>query len=313
MLDVLTLAAPIYLLIAAGFLLVRSNYLSSTTLPGLAQFVLKICVPVLIFMAVSKPGSLSALNWAFTGGYAAAGLLTAGIVAGVLHFGLGRKLDLSIILGLGACSANSIFLGLPIATIVMGDTATTIFAWVMIAENLIVIPLLVAFAESAQTESAGFLKSLKSVLMSFVKSPLMGALVLGLVASTAGIYLPPPLEETLNLVRAAAPVLSLVLVGGFIATERLSGQGSEVGLLAGGKLLLHPFLVGLVLWMLPGIDQEILLGGVLFACVPMFTIFTIFAGKHGGATVASGALIVTTLLGAFTVTGVLLAAASFAP
>ncbi|MGB0658971.1 MAG: AEC family transporter [Mangrovicoccus sp.] len=311
MLDVLSLAAPIYLMIAAGFLLVKSNYLPNTTLPGLSQFVLKICVPVLIFLAVSKPGSLQALNWTFTIGYGVAGLLTAAIVTAILRLFLGTKLDLAVILGLGASSANSIFLGLPIAAIVIGDLATTIFAWVMIAENLIVIPLLVALADSAQASSTGFLKSLRNVLMSFVKSPLMAALILGLGFSTLSTSMPAPIDISLKMIRDAAPVMTLVLVGGFIATERMSGHGAAVTLVASGKLIFHPVLVALVLWMLPGMDHDLILGGALFACVPMFTIFTIFASKHGGANVASGALILTTILGAVTVTIALLLASNW--
>lgn len=301
MFDILGLAAPIYLLIGAGFILVRSGYFPAPLLGALGQFTLKCCVPVIIFSAVSAPGSLSALNWSFILGYAGAALIVVAAVALILRHLFGKSLGLSIIFGLGSASANSVFLGLPIATIVLDDLALTLFAWIMIAENLLVIPLCVSLAESADTRSGRFTDSFKAILGSFLRSPLMVALVAGLLVSLLGVAPPAPLAKTISMIAAAAPALSLFLVGGYVASEKLRGLGPIVGLTAVAKLVLHPAMAALVLSLLPGVTDAMVIGGALFASAPMFSIFTIFAGRHGGEALASATLVLTTIAAAVTV------------
>lgn len=306
MTEVLLLAAPLYLLIGAGYAAVKSRYLPPDALGGVGQFVLKICVPVIIFSAVASPGSVRALNWGFIGGYAGAALLSAFAVTLVMMRFFDAPKARAMILGLGSASANSVFLGLPITAIVFHDFALTIFAWIMIAENLIVIPLMVALADSVSDRRKGFFDSLVSVLTGFVRSPLMIALALGLLVSLLGVVPPAPIEKALKMTVAAAPVMSLVLVGGFVARERIRGLGAPVALIAGGKLVLHPLLTALVLSFAPGVTPPMVLSGVLFASVPMFTIFTVLAARHGGEALASAALVATTLASAVSVNIVLL-------
>lgn len=309
MLEIFGLAAPIYVLIAAGFIMVKTGYIAQTNLPALSQFVLKICIPVLIFMALHEPGALNALNWKFLFGYSLAAFLVAGIIAGIMIRVFGKRLDLGLILGLGSASSNSAFLGLPMASIVFGDQAFQVFAWILIAENLIVTPLMVAFADSARSGSTTFAGSLRNVLTSVAKSPLMVGLVLGLVASVLEFQPPKAMLIPLEMIRTAGPALSLMVVGGFVATQRLSNLGPEVGLITFAKLGLHPAVTFLVLWALPGLGFDLVLAGMVFACVPMFTIFTILAGKHGGETIASAAMILTTAGSVLSCTLMLLLAA----
>ena len=301
MLDVFLLAAPLYLLIAGGFLVVRSGYLPPETLGGVGQFALKVCLPVLIFAAVSRPGGLLALNWSFILGYSGASFAVIATIAAVMRRVFGLPLSRSIVLGLGAGSSNSAFLGLPVVTIALGEEAAVLFAWILIAENMVVIPLCVSLAESAESRRAGFLAALRSVLAGMVRSPLMIGLVAGLAVSLTGVEAPAPVARTMAMIVSAAPVLSLMLVGGFIAHENLRAAGLPALIVTLAKLGLHPLAVYLTLGALPGVAPGDVVGGMLFAAVPMFTIFTLFAGRHGGEGVASAALVLTTASSVITV------------
>ncbi|WP_172326734.1 AEC family transporter [Mangrovicoccus sp. HB161399] len=295
MLDVFLLAVPLYLLIAAGFAVVRSGYLPPENLGGVGQFALKVCLPVLIFAAVSKPGELLLLNWSFVAGYSAASFLVIAAMTQVMRRLYGHPPGRAIILGLGCGSSNSAFFGLPVAAIALGpDAAATIFAWILLAENMVVIPLCVSLAESADQRAGSFLASLRGVLAGMARSPLMIGLVAGLAVSVTGLEPPAPIARTMGMIVSAAPVMSLMLVGGFIAHESVRGAGVPVAAITFAKLLLHPLAVYLVLSALPGLDHETVIGGMLFAGVPMFTIFTLFAARHGGETLASAAQVMAT-------------------
>ncbi|MBE3636944.1 AEC family transporter [Mangrovicoccus algicola] len=306
MLDVFLLAVPLYLLISAGFAVVRSGYLPPENLGGVGQFALKVCLPVLIFAAVSKPGALMALNWRFVAGYSAGSLLLIAAMALAMMRAFGHPPGRAVILGLGCGSSNSAFFGLPVAAIALGpDRAATIFAWILLAENMIVIPLCVSLAESIETRSASFLHALRAVLAGMARSPLMIALVAGLAVSVTGIEPPEPLARSMSMIVTAAPVMSLMLVGGFIAHEDIRGAGLPSAVITLAKLVAHPLAVWLVLSALPGLDHATVIGGVLYAGVPMFTIFTLFAARHGGETLASAAQVLATVLSLLTINGLL--------
>ncbi|WP_138465216.1 AEC family transporter [Poseidonocella sp. HB161398] len=312
MLDVFLLAVPLYLLIAAGYAVVRSGYLPPENLGGVGQFALKVCLPVLIFAAVSKPGELLVLNWMFVLGYSAGSFLVIGIMTLAMRRLLGQPPARAIVLGLGCGSSNSAFFGLPVASIALGpEQAATIFAWILLAENMVVIPLCISLAESAETRAGSFLTSLRGVLAGMLRSPLMIGLAAGLAVSVTGLVPPPPVARAMNMIVSAAPVMSLMLVGGFIAHQDIRGAGLPTAAITFAKLVLHPLAVYLVLSALPGMSHEMAIGGLLFAAVPMFTIFTLFAARHGGETLASAAQVLATVASLATINVMLYLAISW--
>ncbi len=66
-------------------------------------------------------------------------------------------------------------------------------------------------------------------------------------------------------------------------------------MVAAGKLLLHPLAVLAVLLMLPGLDATLRTAAVVFACMPMLSIYPLLAQKHGEQAFSAAALLVATL------------------
>lgn len=80
MFQILAITAPIYLIIAAGFLSVRYGLFSKPDMRVLGRFVINFCLPALIFNALSKRPLGEVLNGPYLLAYAG-GSLTVVLVA----------------------------------------------------------------------------------------------------------------------------------------------------------------------------------------------------------------------------------------
>ena len=69
--------------------------------------------------------------------------------------------------------------------------------------------------------------------------------------------------------------------------------------------MLHPIAVAIAFWLIGGVSGELVATGILFASVPMFTVYPILARRFGSDGAAATALIVATVIGFVTITVVL--------
>ncbi|WGW02904.1 AEC family transporter [Tropicibacter oceani] len=302
MLDPLLSLLPIYLLLLLGAGAIKTRLIPPEALPHLSRFALVICMPVIVASAVMRAGDLTQFNWLFIAGYAAAALIVLAVGAVIMARGFGIPGALAAMMGMGMSSANTIFLGYPVALVLFPEQVDRLFAWIIVAENLVVIPVAIVASEVLSGEKGrGFAASLRQTLGQMMRSPVLIGLVSGLVIAGLDVPLPDPIDQTRALVTAAAPLLALFFVGGTVANARWRETGAPVLVIALGKLVLHPLVALGVLSMLPGIAPQTAIAGMVFAAMPMFAIFPILSARHGGAELASSALVVTTLLGALSV------------
>lgn len=307
MIAVLEVTTPIYLLIVLGFVAVRTTYLEADTIRALGNFVLRICIPAMIFSAVSGSDE-AALDWGFIAAYGAGSLAVfAGGLA--LMRGLrGKPLSASAITALGMANSNSGFMGYPIAALVIGDPAVSILAWAMVFENILLIPLALAIADAGTFPDQRFPSAFARALRQLPRNPIVLGLLAGLAVNVAGIPIPGVLDTFLGFMVSAAPVVALFVVGGTVAACPIPRIAGDTALIATGKLVLHPLAVWAALSMLPGLDPPYLIGGVLFASVPMLSIFPIFGQRYGIESLTATTLIVTTMASFATVSLLILLA-----
>ncbi|MBY6005914.1 AEC family transporter [Salipiger bermudensis] len=302
MLAPLLTLLPIYLLILLGFGVIKARLVSPEALPQLSRFMLIVCVPVLIFSAVANAGDLTAFNWGFILVYTAASLVTLTLTREILRRAFGQGPGQSWVVALSSTTPNSVFLGYPITMIVFPEVADRLFAWVIVVENMLVIPLALTLGDVLSRDYAlPPTQAIRHTAKTTLQNPTVMGLLAGLAFGATGLALAAPLEKTRMMIVAAAPLVSLFLVGGNVAQSKLHEVDAPVFLLAGMKLLLHPALVFAALSLLPGLTREELLGATLFASMPMFSLSVIFAAKYRAEKLASSALVLATLLGAVTV------------
>ena len=304
MLDIFLTTLPIYLMIAIGFLAVRTRYLPAAHIAALSQFTLKIALIALIVTAIAFPRGDSGLDASFFAAYMAGSVATLLIGFAALRLLMRKAAPESWILAMGMSNSNSGFLGFPIASLFFGEHAATVFAMTMIIENAVTLPVPTIAAGVAGHRGA-FLSQIRPVLTRIVTNPLVIAVVVALAIRVSGLDLGDPVERGVRLLAGAASPVALFVIGGTVATMSLNGHWRRSLAVAAGKLVLHPLMVALALMLVPGVPPALSPVGILFAAMPMLTVFPIFAGLYGFGAVASGATMVTTVLGLLSVSFVL--------
>ena len=226
-------------------------------------------------------------------------------IVGLVVFvrGFGVTLPQGALIAVGMAASNSGFLGYPIALGLIGPEAGILLAQCMIVENLLIIPLsLILGASQGAGRGVGpFYSSVTKML----RTPLVLALAAGLVFAALGLKMPGPLQSAIEMLARMSAPMALFVVGGTLATLPIANIWDRTAVIVGGKLLLHPAAVALGLW-LSGAQNSLTQGGVLFAAMPMVTIYPILAAGAGIAGLAATALFIAVVLSFATITGIVM-------
>jgi predicted permease len=106
-----------------------------------------------------------------------------------------------------------------------------------------------------------------------------------------------------QILAAAASPVALFVIGGSLLGVQLQGQRQDIAGVALAKLLLHPACVLLALWLMPSVPVPLRLAGVLFAAMPMLSIYPLVAMKHGQEGRSAAILLVATIAAFVTISG----------
>lgn len=306
-LDILGITGPIYLAIAFGFLCTRQGLFAKAEMQVFGKFTLQLALPALLFNALSQRRVAEILNFNYLLAYALASLMVISIGLFWARKVKGQSLSYSSMLAMGMSCPNSGFVGYPIILLSLGPVAGVALALNMVVENFLLLPLLMAIADAEGGQpgqrKAVLLQSLKNLL----KNPMIIGIVAGFLFSMSGLQMPAPLGRTINLFAQSSAVLSLFVIGGSLVGLKAHGLQGTVMPIALGKLVLHPLAMwALLVWLVPIADPALRGAALLTCAMPMLGVYTILNQRHGHGTVSAAALLVTTVLSFFTLSGILL-------
>ncbi len=305
--GVLAAIIPVFIVIGAGWLAVRTRYVEPAAMGALAGFVLKIALPSLIFTALTGAPLGDILNRGYLLAYGGASLAVMALAFSIGRFALGLSLTPAMVQALGMSSANSGFMGFPIAAMMIGPAAAPLLAQNMVIENLVVVPLGMVLAEMGQRRVGSLRGIVLGVAGSLARNPLLVAIALGVTVAALGVRLPEPVARPISLMGAVAGPVALFVVGGTLAGLPRGGTPAGVARIVAGKLLLHPLAVFAALSLAPGLPPVMVAGGTIFAAMPMMSIYPIIGARFGMAGLTAAALLATTVCSAGTITLVVLA------
>lgn len=305
MLDILAVTGPIFLLIALGFVAVRLEAVAKSGIQALGAFVINLALPALLFRTLAVRPFAEVLDMGFLLAYALAslGMLAAGIAYGAVL--RGRDLPTGTLIGVGMAFSNSGFIGYPILLQLLGPTAGVTLALAMTVENLVLLPLFLALAESGQAGGRRPARILGETLLRLLKSPLILAILAGAACGALGLVLPAPLARAVDLLANASGAVALFVIGGTLVGLRLKGMVTDVAAIAFGKLLLHPLAMLAALLLLPPFDPKLQLAALTLAAVPMLSIYPILGHRYGQGPLCAAALLATTAASFVTISGIL--------
>lgn len=295
MLDLISLILPIVILISVGFFAVLAKAVSPQLVQALGIFVLNFALPALILNALLQQDLRQTLNWNYILVYGVGSLLTFGIVFAVARYFLRRPLPAASMAALGGSASNSGFVGFPVASLAIGAPALTALPLSMLVENILIIPLALAIAESTGRQGKSVSAVIGQTARRLARTPLIMAIVVGAVLSAAGVRLPMPLATTLGMMADAAIPCALLVVGGTLATLQVQSVAGDVSLIVAGKLILHPILVALGFAWIGGVPPGLMVAGIILASAPMLTVYPIIGARFGQERLCAAALVAATV------------------
>ena len=300
MLAVLSITAPIFILIGLGFFSARIALVNRDQVRGMGTFVIYFALPALVFKALAERSLSEVLNGPYLAAYAMASLSLFGIGLLVARRWRGLNLSSSAILAMGMAVPNSGFVGYPIAVMVIGPTAALAMALGMLVENLLMIPLALAIAEAGRQGGQGW-TVVRETALRLLRNPLIIAIVLGLGMSLLELRLPVVPARVIEMLAAASAPVALFVIGATLNGMKAGGMAADLAQTSIGKLILHPLLMFAALSLVPGIDPLLMVAGVLFASAPMLSVFPILGQRFGLEERCAAALVGCTVLAFFSI------------
>jgi malonate transporter and related proteins len=135
MISILSITAPIYALIALGYLSVRRGWFTKPEMRVLGRFVIQLALPTLVFQALAQRRIGEIFNAGYLAAYALGSLV---LMAGASLYArrrLRRGSGFSALFGMGTSFSNSGFVGYPIVAQLLGPSAAIGLALCMLSKT----------------------------------------------------------------------------------------------------------------------------------------------------------------------------------
>lgn len=303
MFDILLTVLPVFLVMGAGYLAVRTHYVSETIADGLNSFAAKIAVPMLLFAAMLRLDFSAAFHIPMLVGFYvgaftcfAAGILLARIV-------WKRRPGESVAIGFGATFSNTVLLGLPIMQQAFGEDALApAFAIISLHASSIYAVGMITM-ELSRRDGRPLGQTLAAAAKSILANVLMIAILCGIALNLLGVELPVPIMSAVDIIAAAALPAALVGIGAALTRYQLTARFSEsltISLLA---LFIHPAIAFAITHLMLGLPIEFVRAAVILAAMPPGVNIYIFASIYDrGVDVAASTLVLSNLLSVVTIT-----------
>lgn len=258
LLHQILLSMPLFILIALGWMLVRWRKWPDSITEALNRVVFKIALPAMLFRLMSDFGQSPPVD---------ARLLIAFFGSCLIVFVLGRvianrlfKLDgiSGSVFALGGIFSNNVMLGLPIATVMLGEKAIPSVALVLVFNGLILWTLATVSVEWVK-HGALNLKGFGKTAVSVLKNPLIIAILSGTLFSLTGIPLPQMIDKPVSMLGTIAVPLALVALGMSLAAYKVKEGLRESYAICLLKLIVQPLVIwGLAVMLgLPPLESKV--------------------------------------------------------
>jgi malonate transporter len=294
------LAAPLFILVVAGYAFARLGSWPSSASVALTRFVFALALPALLFRLMSGLSKLppvdSRLLLAFFGGC-------------FIVFGIGRLLGRALfrldgvaqsVFALGGIFSNNVLLGVPYAKAVLGESALPSVALVLVFNALTLWTLAtvsVEWARFGQLSLKGFAATARSVLT----NPVVAAILSGAALGFSGLQLPTLIDQPLAMLGDSAAPMSLVVLGMGLAQYDITADWPQSLAICALKLVAMPLVVlGLAVSLhLPSMETRVvvLLAGLAVG-VNVYLMAHEFDSMQGPV---AGSMVLSTALSSLTV------------
>ncbi len=279
---VATTVAPIFGLIALGFLAARFRWLSASAGKGIAEFTFIVAMPALLFRTIVVSNMGDAQPGLLLGSYfAGVGVIwIAATLASLMY--LRRPKAESAVFAMTASYGNIVLLGIPIALGAYGERAAptaAIIVSVHVAALWLAACVHVAIAEGARSGPPAHMA--RSIAIEFGRNPIVVAIVAAALWRTTGLGLHATADRAMQMLTQASVPCALFAVGFTLAGFRIAGEAGALAISCTLKNLALPVLAWFFTFHVFGLPRLPATVITLFAAMPTGTATFLFATQNG--------------------------------
>ncbi|MGF1560859.1 MAG: AEC family transporter [Geminicoccaceae bacterium] len=276
---IVTVALPVFALIACGYAALRFRALDRSAVDGLNAFVYHFALPALLLKAMAGAPVEALFDGRFFIAYYGAGALLFITTFALSMLAFRTSTGVATIQSLCAVWANSGYLGIPLLLTGFGEQAAIVAVLVLTFDSIVLLPLAIALLAGNPGEQGGLAKALRNAGWNLVTNPLILAIFLGLVLAVARLPIPAPLFTFIDFLGSAAGPCALFALGASLVGVPVSDARGEVALLTGLKLLIHPALVHIACQMID-LSMPTTLMATLVAALPTGASVFVLASRY---------------------------------
>ncbi|MCP5152154.1 MAG: AEC family transporter [Ectothiorhodospiraceae bacterium] len=293
--TLLDVIAPIFGVIAIGFVAARGGLVSTATAEGLSSFVFRFAIPALLFRTLAHRTLPDALPWGLVAAFYGGVFATFAIGWAVGGGGMALRGAERALFAFSGAFGNVVLLGVPLALTAFGDAAALPTFMVVSFHSLLLMPTVTVLLELARGHERPLRDIPASVARGVLGNPIVVALIAGSVWSLAAWPLGGPVDAVLELLARAALPCALFAMGASLARLPIGSSLRPVGPVVVLKTLLCPALVGLLAGPVLGLDPLVGAVAVLMAAQPTGINPYLFAQRYGqGVALTAAAVVVST-------------------
>lgn len=297
MLEILAIVAPVFALIASGYIARRIGVIGLAAVSELNRFVVYLALPALLFdvMAHATPSQL----------YQPGFIIAFGLACGIVFYGTvgirmlaGQPLGSASIDGLLGSYANTAYMGFPVLLMLFGNDSLVPVTIASILTVCVLFASAIVLIEIGSQKAQGALQLAGKVVRSLIRNPLLIAPALGALYGASGLALPTAADTFLKMLGGAASPLALVVIGLFLGEPRpVAGTDARASaVLAAVKLFVHPALTwAFAVWL--AVPPRLAAMAILLAAMPTGTGPFMLAEFYKLPAVVTSAVILVSTLG----------------
>ncbi len=293
-LHILNIIAPIFLVIATGYIAVYNKFLTNDMIDGLMRFALLFAIPCLLFDATSTMDLSTAYDWqpmlAFYSGSTISFILASLIAWKFFNRSPGE----AVAVGFGGLFSNLVLIGLPISERAWGhEQITPVYAIISLHAPYCYL-LGITTMELLRSDGRSLLVTARVVVKSMFRNSMMIGIGLGFIVNFSGITLPETLTDATEILARAALPVALFGLGGVLVRYKMTDSLNEAGSIALISLFVHPTLTWIMCQLL-GVEDHLMRIVVLIAAMAPGMNAYLFATlyQRGQGTTASLVLLAT--------------------
>jgi malonate transporter and related proteins len=294
MLDTLFAVAPVFLLIIAGYVLRRVEFVPEAFWPAAEKITYYLFFPSLLISNTAK-AALGDLNIPPLVGVLVGSLLA--MCALVVAARPWLRMDGPAFTCLFQAGIRpNVYVGMAVVMALFGEAGLTLIAvCIVISIPTVNFLCVVALARFAGSGGGGFRWA--DILLSVIKNPLLVSCVIGGLINASGMGLPPVLGPFMEILGRAALPLTLLAVGAGLDLAAARSQGGAVVLGSALRLMVFPVLTGLACLVF-GVGGLTAIVCVIYAMLPTAPSAFVLAGQMGGNKELMAGIITATTLAA---------------